>query len=66
MVAGFRIMDSSVAAMASDIEEKLVELDPANTVVLVQLLDNSIYQCEHDNGDRTLPERGRDGKYHTE
>jgi hypothetical protein len=65
-VAGFRITDSSVTAMASDIEEKLVELDPANTVVLVHLLDNSIYQCKHDNGDRTLPKRGRDGNYHAE
>jgi hypothetical protein len=38
-VAGFRIMDNSVAV---DIEEKLAELDSKNTVVLVQLLDNSI------------------------
>jgi hypothetical protein len=65
-VAGFRITESSVATMASDIEEKLTKLDPANTVVLVQLLDNSIYQCKHPNGDRTLPKRGRDGNYHAE
>jgi hypothetical protein len=65
-VPGFRITESSVSAMASDIEEKLRELDPANTVVLVQLLDNSIYQCKHANGDRTLPKRGRDGNYHAE
>jgi hypothetical protein len=35
-------------------------------VVLVQILDNSIYQCKRDNGDRTLPKKGRDGKYHAE
>jgi hypothetical protein len=35
-------------------------------VVLVQLLDNSIYQCKHSNGDRTLSKRGRDGNYHAE
>ncbi len=56
-VPGFRITESSVSAMASDIKEKLRELDPSNTVVLVQLLDNSIYQCKHANGDRTLPKR---------
>jgi hypothetical protein len=66
MVPGFRITESSVSAMASDMEEKLSELDPANTVVLVQLLDNSVYQCKHSNGDRTLPKRGRDGNYHAE
>jgi lysophospholipase L1-like esterase len=65
-VSGFRITESSVSAMAADIEEKLRELDPANTVVLVQLLDNSIYQCKLANGDRTLPKRGRDGNYHAE
>ncbi len=35
-VAGFRITDNSVATMAADIKEKLAELDPKNTVVLVQ------------------------------
>jgi hypothetical protein len=65
-VPGFRITESSVSAMASDMEEKLSELDPANTVVLVQLLDNSVYQCKHSNGDRSLPKRGRDGNYHAE
>ncbi len=65
-VPGFSITESSVSTMASDMEEKLRELDPANTVVLVQLLDNSVYQCKHSNGDRTLPKRGRDGNYHAE
>jgi hypothetical protein len=50
--------------MASDVEENLAKLDPA--VVLVQLLDNSIYQCKHESGDRTLPKRGQDSKYHAE
>ncbi len=65
-VAGFRITDSAVAAMAADLEEKLADLDPKNTVVLVQIFDNSIYQCKRENGDRTLPKKGRDGKYHAE
>ncbi len=54
-VAGFSITDSCIAAMAS--EEKLADLDPANTVVLVQLLYNSIYQCKHESVDRTHPKR---------
>jgi hypothetical protein len=35
-------------------------------VILIQLLDNSIYQCTQANGDLTLPKKGRDGKYHVE
>ncbi len=41
-MAGFRITENSVAEMTADIEEKIAELDPSNTVVLIQLLDNSI------------------------
>ncbi len=55
IVAGFRI---------TDIKEKLAELDPKNTVVLVQILDNSIYQCKRENGDRVLPKKGCNGRYH--
>jgi hypothetical protein len=50
--------------MAADVEEKLAELDPKNTVVLVQLLENSIYQCKLENGDRVLPKKGHDRTYH--
>jgi hypothetical protein len=52
--------------MAADIEEKLAELDPKNTMVLVQLLDNSIYQCKLENSDRVLPKTGCNGTYHAE
>ncbi len=65
-VAGFRITENSVAAMTPDIEEKIVELDPSHLVILIQLLDNSIYQYTLPNGDRVLPKKGRDGKYHAE
>ncbi len=44
-VAGFLIKDNSVAATAADVE-KLAKLDPASMVVLMQLLDNSIYLCK--------------------
>ncbi len=44
-VAGFLITDNSVAATAADVE-KLAKLDPASMVVLMQLLDNSIYLCK--------------------
>jgi hypothetical protein len=42
-VAGFRITENSMAEMTADIEEKIAELDPSSTVILIQLLDNSIY-----------------------
>jgi hypothetical protein len=65
-MAGFRITENSVAEMTADVKEKIAELDPLNTVVLIQLLDNSIYQCTLPNGDKVLPKKGRDGKYHAE
>jgi hypothetical protein len=65
-VPGFRITESSVANLAADIEEKVTDMDPSKSVIIIQLLDNSIYQCKVTNGDRLLPRRGADGKYHAE
>jgi hypothetical protein len=34
-MVGFPITENSVAEMTADIEEKIAELDPSNTVVLI-------------------------------
>jgi hypothetical protein len=41
MVPGFWVTKSSVADLATDLTEKIADLDPANKVVLIQLLDDS-------------------------
>jgi hypothetical protein len=33
-------------------------------VVLIQLLDNSVFECLTEQGDKILPKRGDDGKFH--
>jgi hypothetical protein len=52
--------------MATDLEDKTRDLDPSNTVVSIQLLDNSCFKCKTPEGDRILPRRKSDGKYHVE
>ncbi len=61
---GFRVTDQSVAEMAAELAEKVSDLDPNDNVIVIQLLDNSSYECKTLNGDRILPKRGRDGKFH--
>jgi hypothetical protein len=61
---GFRIMEQSIAELSADLAERVVDLDPENTVVLIQLLDNSVFECPTEQGDKVLPKRGGDGKFH--
>jgi hypothetical protein len=66
MIPGFRITDSSVANMVADIEEKVNDLSPSKLIIIIQLLYNSVFQCKTVNGDRILPKKGADRKYHAE
>ncbi len=61
---GFRISEKSVSEITTDISEKLLELDPARSVVVLQLLDNVSYKCKNEFGDRLLPRKSGDGRYH--
>jgi hypothetical protein len=63
-VPGFRISDKSVAELTADISDKLSELNPEKTVIVLQLLDNVSYECRNEFGDRLLPRKGSDGRYH--
>jgi hypothetical protein len=40
-VPGFRINPNNVARMASDVRDLVKDIDPKNTVVVIQVLDNS-------------------------
>jgi hypothetical protein len=63
---GFRISESSIAELTADLAERVSDLDPENTVVVIQLLDNSVFECHTDQGDRVLPKRGNDRKFHAQ
>jgi hypothetical protein len=63
-VPGFRISETAVAELSAELAEKISDLDPKKNVILVQLLDNSCFECKTQDGDRVLPKRGKDGKYH--
>jgi hypothetical protein len=40
-ILGFPITESPVANMAADVEEKMNNLDPSKSIIVVKLLDNS-------------------------
>jgi hypothetical protein len=52
--------------MVADLGERVEGLDPEKTAVCIQLLDNVLFECKLPNGDRVLPRKGSDGKYHAE
>jgi hypothetical protein len=43
--------------------EKVADLDLLKNIVLVQLLDNSCFECRTPEGDRILPKCGRAGEF---
>jgi hypothetical protein len=57
-VPGFRITDSSIGELAAELAERVSDLDPDNTVVVIQLLDNSVFKCLTEHRDRVLPKWG--------
>jgi hypothetical protein len=65
-VPGFRLMECAAADMASEIAEICSELPSENTVVVCQLFDNSIYYRAREEGEKLLPKKGLDRRYHVE
>jgi hypothetical protein len=63
-VPGFCISETSVADLSAELADKISDLNPRKNVILVQLLDNSCYECKTPEGDRILPKRGKDGRFH--
>jgi hypothetical protein len=65
-VPGFRLTERSAADMASEIADICSELPSENTVVVCQLFDNSIYYGAREEGEKLLPKKGLDRRYHIE
>jgi len=63
-VPGFRISESSVASMVTDMEVAMSGLIDDKTIVLIQPFDNSIYFSSQARGEKVLTRKGSDGKYH--
>jgi hypothetical protein len=59
-------MEASNSDFTVDLAEKISDLDSAKFVVIIQLLDNSWFECRLPEGNQPLPLRGRDGRYHAE
>jgi hypothetical protein len=63
-VPGFRLNPDTAAEMAEEVKNLTADLCPENTVVIIQVLDNSTYYCGTEYGEMTLPKKGTDRRYH--
>ncbi len=65
-IPGYRLCPETVDKLAEDIKDLVDGLNPTNTVISVQVLDNSTYYCGHTFGEMSLPKKLADRKYHVE
>jgi hypothetical protein len=65
---GLRMTEEAVAKLESKLEGSEEDGEPVNDdmVVVLWIMDNSLYFAEDEEGARVLPKRGEDGKYHIE
>ncbi len=63
-VPGFRLTDRFTQAMEGDLSEILKELPDDNTVVVFQVFDNSVFYGSREEGEKLVPQKGADKKYH--
>jgi hypothetical protein len=61
---GWTINRTSVETMAANIGRKIAEEDPA--VVVLHLMDNSVFYAKKEDGSRQLPTKDERGVYHVE
>jgi len=63
-VPGFRLNPDTATEMAEEVKNLVTGLNPENTAVIIQVLDNSTFYCGTEYGEMTLPKRGADRRYH--
>jgi hypothetical protein len=61
---GWTISRARVEQMVANISRKLAEEDPS--VVVLQLMDNSVFYVKKEDGSRQLPQQDRAGTYHVD
>jgi hypothetical protein len=52
--------------MEGDLTEILKELHDENTVIVFQLFDNSVFYGSREEGEKLVPKKRADKKYHVE
>jgi hypothetical protein len=63
-VPGWQATPANVTNMSAELTKVLAEHFDGETIIIYQLFDNLCYRVCDDNGNRSLPVRGDDGKYH--
>jgi hypothetical protein len=63
-IPGYRLSPETVDKLAEDIKDLVDGLNPINTVISVQVLDNSTYYCGHTFREMSLPKKLADRRYH--
>jgi len=65
-VRGWRLTEAAVEEKARELKELVASTDEKRTTVVYQLYDNVSYMVKKADGTRTLPTKGRDGRYHVD
>jgi hypothetical protein len=65
-VRGWRLSEAAVEEKARELSEIVSSTDESRTTIVYQLYDNSSYYVKKQDGSRSLPCRGGDGKYHVD
>jgi hypothetical protein len=65
-VRGWRLTEAAVEEKVRVLKELVASADEKRTTVVYQLYDNVSYMVKKADGTRSLPAKGRDGRYHVE
>jgi hypothetical protein len=65
-VRGWKLTDESVEEKVRELKEIVATCDEKRTTVVYQLFDNVSFMAKKPDGTRSLPQKGRDGRYHVE
>jgi hypothetical protein len=65
-VRGWRLTEAAVEEKARELKELVASTDEKRTTVVYQLYDNVSFMVKKADGTRSLPSKGRDGRYHVE
>ncbi len=65
-IRGWRLSEAAVEEKARELSEIVSSTDESRTTIVYQLFDNSSYFVKRQDGSRSLPGRGGDGRYHVD
>jgi hypothetical protein len=65
-VRGWKLTDKAVEEKVKELKDIVATCDEKRTTVVYQLFDNVSYMVKKPDGTRSLPQKGRDGRYQVE